>query len=124
MTVQSFDSFEDMMAEIEKAREAADSRIRSEQASLSPGDHFMIPEPDGTIIFGEVLDPVEYVDPEEVEDLRDFYTQNHMRGYRFSRCFSIYCPHGEMGDIHVAMVTPISAGVFEAARVTGWNLRA
>jgi len=42
------------------------------------------------------------------------------RGWRHGRCYSVIEPDGESGDTHVAVMTPITAGEFEAARAAGW----
>ena len=40
-------------------------------------------------VFGEVLEG---------------YQEAHLRHYRFCRCFSVACPEGEVGDVHVSTV--------------------
>ena len=60
----------------------------------------------------------------DVEVLDD-YTEPHLRHYRFCRYFSVACPEGEVGDVHVSTVLClISRAFFEAIRVAGWQMEA
>ena len=49
----------------------------------------------------------------------------YLRHYRFCRCFSVACPEGEVGDVHVsAVLCLVSRAFFEAMRREGWQMEA
>lgn len=117
--ILSFDSTEDVLAHIRREQEAADKAVQPWQAAMKPGDHFvrLIPEAEGIIaVYGEVVEP-EF----EPEDGPNFYNQPHMKNIRFTRCFSVMCPGGELGDTHVAtMGHKLSQVQFNLAAKMGW----
>ena len=117
MEIQFFDSVEEMFDEIHQAREAADARVKPWQAAIKLGDHFVRVEALGgdlLTIYGEVI---ESPYPED----REVFAQPHMKHYRLTRCFSVACPEGEIGDVHVSSVQLlIDKETFELARLTGW----
>ncbi|MFC1712834.1 hypothetical protein ACFL6S_04145 [Candidatus Poribacteria bacterium] len=88
--ITSFDSVEEMMGAIDEARKSADAQVKPHQAALKIGDHFLQITEMGFWIWGEVL---------------ECYEEDRMKHYRFCNCFSNVCPHGEMGDVHVSVVT-------------------
>jgi hypothetical protein len=107
MKVEFFDSMEQAAARLEQAMQAADARVRPWQAALAVGDCFIA---DGgeedLLVFGEVLEG---------------YTEARLRHYRFCRCYSVACPEGELGDVHVSTVLcRISREFFEQMRAGGW----
>lgn len=110
---QDFDSFEEIMEEIRRRTEAADSRVEPWQAEIKPGDFFL--EQHGEItIYGEVIES-------PYEEDREMYRKPHMKHFRLTRCFSVACPEGEMGDKHVsAIMMLLSKDQFEQARKMGW----
>lgn len=75
--------------------------------------------PDLTI-WGEVI-PLEQIESTEqrasVVRLKDGYG----RGWRYSRCYSVNEPAGELGAWHVAKLTPVTRTVFGRARRRGWR---
>jgi hypothetical protein len=98
--ITSFDSVKDMMEAIEEARKFADEQVKPHQTALKVGDHFLQITEMGFWIWGEVL---------------ECYGQDHLKHYRYCNCFSTVCPHGEMGDVHVSVITgTISKEVFDA----------
>jgi len=98
--VTFFDSVEDMMQAVDSARIAADEQVKPHQAELKVGDKFLQITEMGFWIYGQVL---------------ECYDEDRMKHYRFCNCFSNVCPHGEMGDVHVSVVTgKISDEVFTA----------
>ena len=108
MEVEFFDTMEEAMEHLEEARKAADARVQPRQAAVKPGDCFINEGPDDPVIFGEVLEG---------------YDEERLQHYRFCRCFSVACPEGELGDVHVStIVRVISREVFEEARGKGWVL--
>jgi len=98
-----------------KAREEANKQVTVEQAEIKPGD-FCIRHAQGFTIYCEILDPLtsilqgrqlEELDEEEraeCEYLQASYQEENMRHYRFVRAYSIACPKGELGDIHISTV--------------------
>jgi hypothetical protein len=132
MTIRSFDSAEEMIAEMEKSREAADARVDPKQEAIKVGDCFMrwAPEAD-LVIYGEVLDPLEwYRDKDldanegelraEMEFEKATRAAPHMKHFRHTRCYSPVVEEGEFGDVHVATMMPIPREVFETAKTAGW----
>jgi len=56
-------------------------------------------------------------------EAREGYREKHLQHYRFCRCYSVACPEGELGDVHVSTILcRISRGLFERVRKQGWRL--
>lgn len=109
MGVESFDDLDEFFERMEKRMEEADARFQSWQAAIKPGDYFVRYNPLGFNIYGEILNE---------EEPRD----KHLRHYRFCKGYSVACPDGEMGDIHVSQIEAlISQETFEAMRKRGWR---
>ena len=89
MHIQFFDSFEEMMEAEKQAKEAADSRTLDWQKQLKPGDCFVKPTEYGFNVYGVVL--------------RE-YKEDYLQNYRYCNCYSIACPDGERGDVHLSTV--------------------
>jgi hypothetical protein len=111
MDVEFFGSLEEAQARLREAMEAADARVRPWQAAVKAGDCFIADGgEEGLLVFGEVLEG---------------YQEAHLRHYRFCRCFSVACPEGEVGDVHVSTVLClIGRELFEAMRQEGWRTEA
>ena len=106
MEVEFFATHEEAMARLEEARKAADARVKPWQAALKPGDRFINLAED-LVIFGEVLET---------------YEEPRLKHYRFCRCFSVACPEGELGDVHVSTIAAVvSRAFFEGMREKGWE---
>ena len=104
--VEAFATHEEAMARLEEARKAADARVKPWQAALKPGERFLYLA-EGLVIFGEVLET---------------YKEERLKHYRFCRCYSVACPEGELGDVHVStLVALVSRAFFEAMREQGWE---
>jgi hypothetical protein len=113
MEFEAFDSFEAMMDAIDKARIAADGRVKDWQSAIKTGDHFAQATEYGFFIFGEVLDGGD----------EEFYTTPEGKNYRFCKAYSMACPEGECGDVHVSVITAIiTKALFEIIRDKGWNI--
>lgn len=119
--ITEYDSLEEMFQAIAAAEKEASAKVTDEQrAAFQVGDLFFR-FAQGVAIYGEIVDPTLHAeDEEEVEDLRETYNQVHMRNYRFTRCFSVMCPEGELGDTHLSTMHKISQRQFEMARGMGW----
>jgi hypothetical protein len=115
MSIRPFNTIEDLFAFEREAQSQANSRIQPFQSALKEGDCFCYLSAErqpNVIIWGEVL-------PLDPEDIADGYEQDP--NYRFTRCHSIACPEGELGDIHVSVVhAVVSRTIFEKARAAGW----
>ena len=108
MEVEFFDSHEAAAKRLRQAMEAADARVAPWQAALRPGECILSIVEDGLVVFGEVLEG---------------YREPHLKHYRFCRCFSVACPAGELGDMHVSTVAcRISRPFFEQMRQAGWAM--
>ncbi len=107
--ITSFDSVEEMMEAIEEARIAADEQVKDFQKAIKTGDHFLQLTEYGFWIYGEVLEE---------------YKEERMKHYRFCKCYSEVCPAGELGDVHVSVISgQISKEAFTAIvnRLQGAN---
>jgi len=111
MEVEFFDSLEEAQARLHQAMEAADARVRPWQAAVKIGDCFIADGgEEGLPVFGEVLEA---------------YAEPHLRHYRLCRCYSVACPEGEVGDVHVSTILcRVSRAFFEAMRQAGWRMEA
>lgn len=116
--ITAFEDVEDLLDHLNHQRDVADSHVEAWQAALKPGDFFvrLIPESEGIVaVYGEVLDPEAESDPESI------YNEPHMKHIRFTQCFSMLCPSGELGDTHVAsMGRKLSKTQFNLAAEMGW----
>jgi len=111
MEVEFFDTLEEAQARLREAMEAADGKVKPWQAAIGPGDCFVADSgEEDLLVFGEVLEG---------------YTEPHLQHYRFCRCYSVACPEGELGDVHVSTVLClVSRAFFEAMRQAGWQMEA
>jgi hypothetical protein len=108
MGIRFYKSFEEMIEAERSARKAAAVRTADWQRRIGKGHMFASISPYGFPIFGEVLDDYRNESPE-------------MQYYRFCDCYSIACPEGERGDVHIstidALVTKNAVNTF---RKMGW----
>lgn len=110
-----YDSFEEMMQAIEKARISADAQVKPTQEKIKPGQFFINMRHGSELpIFGEVLETEE-----------EIFKEPHMKNYRFTKAFSKACPEGEMGDTHVSEIAAIiDPMLFEFYQNNQWDLPA
>jgi len=98
-----------MMEGMRKDMEAADQNVKPWQAAIKPGEYFQRYNQLGFTIYGEIL---------QEEEKRP----NHLKHYRLCRAYSVACPQGEMGDIHVSTIDALlSRELFDTARQRGWR---
>ena len=90
--MEFFDSVEEMFEAERKAQEAANARTQEWQKQIKVGDCFRESTPYGFDIYGEVLEG---------------YEEEHLQNYRFCYCFSVACPEGEKGDVHVSVISEV-----------------
>ena len=101
-------SLDDFFEQERKAQEQANARVQPWQAQIQPGDYFKRWHNAGFNIYGQVLEDEEPRHPS-------------LQYYRLCRAYSLSCPKGEMGDIHVAQIANLlSEEQFREARDTGW----
>ena len=109
MTVEGFDSFEEMMDSMRRDQNAAETRVQSWQAAIQPGDYFRSPSGYGFSVYGEVLPEEEPREPDLIH-------------YRFCKCYSIACARGEIGDVHVSTIERLlTQDEFKAAEAREWQ---
>jgi len=126
--IRSFSSIDELFEAQAADQKVADSKVQPWQANLKPGS-FFLRIVDGVYIYGEVLDPAvptwEGASEEELEEIREsaeMYNEEHMKHFRFCRCFSKYCPEGEYGDVHVSTISLVlHADDFTAVRENNWS---
>ena len=106
MEVEFFSSTEEAIERLEEARKAANGRVKPWQAQVKQGQYFVVVCDEGLVIYGEVL-----------ED----YQEERLQHYRFCKCYSVACPQGELGDVHVSTITRVITKVeFDEAHQSGW----
>lgn len=109
MAIHTFDNIEDFFDEERKQRETADASVKDWQRAIKPGDYFRQRHEVGINIYGEVLEDDEPRGP-------------GLENYRFCRAYSLACPEGELGDIHVSQIEEIlTRAKFEVAKARGWR---
>ncbi len=109
MEYTSFDSLDDLFSEMERQRTIADAQVQPFQAAAAPGDFYRQDTDYGFSIYGEILKEPE-PRPEQ------------LKHYRFVQAYSVACPRGEMGDVHVSQINEvISPAVFQVAKEMGWS---
>jgi hypothetical protein len=125
--IKTFGSFEEMLEDLHKNREAADARVGPEALQYKPGGYYLrYIETMRVFVYGEIYDPVEEdrklgASEEELDYLRKVYEQEHMKHYRATKSYSVMCEEGEHGDVHVStMLMPLTEEEFERARGLGW----
>jgi hypothetical protein len=94
MEFESYDSLDAMYKAMEEQRMLADSFVKPFQKAASPGDYYTQATDYGFTIYGEILQDPEPRPPKLVN-------------YRFVEAYSVACPDGERGDIHVSSIDRI-----------------
>ena len=115
-----FDDIGDFLKEEQRAQDEAALRIPPWAATIKVGD-FVTREHKSRShtfrIWSEVLPMTE--EDEEGNEIEGSY-EGH--AYRFTRSFSVICPDGELGDVHLSVIERIvTRDEFEAARARGWK---
>jgi len=108
MTVEPFDDLDDLFEKMSANMDAADTRVKPWQAHLKPGDYFVRWSFLGFSIYGEIL---------HEDEPRD----KGLEHYRLCRAYSVACPQGDVGDVHVSTIDALlSKRTFEDAKTRGW----
>lgn len=109
MGVYSFDDVDGLFKEMRKDMDAADINAKPWQLKIKAGGYFVRWSELGFNIYGEIL-----VEGEP--------RQKELQLYRLCRGYSVACPQGEMGDIHVSTIERLlTKAEFEEARKKGWR---
>ena len=96
------------MKRLAEAMKADDAWALPWQTRVNPGDCFMSDSGEGFPVFGEVLES---------------YREKRLQHYRFCRCYSVVCPEGELGDVHVSTILClVSRALFERLKEVGGEL--
>ena len=102
MPVYGFGDFDELMKQLQDYMDAPDAQAKPWQTQIKPGDYVVRRGP-GFWIYSEMLEDSER-------------RPEGMARYRFTRSYSVACPDGELGDIHVSTTEPIlSKEQFETA---------
>jgi hypothetical protein len=111
--IDNLDTFFESLAE---NQQRADAQVEPWQSEMKDGDHFVhIVDMDGPVAIYGVIEDSKYE-----EDL-ELYNEPHMKNYRMCRCWSILCPEGELGSIHVATIQKkLSPSQFNLASQSDW----
>jgi hypothetical protein len=98
-----------MFSAMEMYRQRADQCMQPFQEAASVGGHYLQRSAYGFDIYGKILE-----DPEP--------RPNHLRNYRFVEAYSVACPEGELGDMHVSQIDRlITSAEFLAAKEQHWS---
>jgi hypothetical protein len=109
MQSEANDDVEDIFRQMRSDMDAADARVQPWQAEIRAGDYFVKDSLLGFPIYGQILEEHER-------------RPSHLKHYRLCRAYSMACPQGEMGDIHVSSIEAlISQEKFSEAREKGWR---
>lgn len=134
VTIKPFSSIDEAFEDIRSELESADSRV-SERQQATIGDCFIrVAMEEDLIIYGEVLDPAipasdisRYNQEErdsvlaEIREDAKIYNEPHMKQMRWTRCFSVACEDGELGDTHCSTMHKfIKRGTFDQAKMRKW----
>jgi len=81
-----------MLEGLSQAMQAADERVQEWQKAIKKGDYFWQETEYEFSIYGEVLE-------------NDY--EGELQHYRFCKCYSSACPEGEIGDVHLSVISGI-----------------
>jgi hypothetical protein len=93
VNITFYDTTEEMLDSLTDAMETADDNTKEWQKAIKKGDYYMQETEYGFNIYGKVL--------------KNAYRQKSLRNYRFVKAYSEACPDGEMGDVHVSVISGI-----------------
>ena len=102
MSVQFFDSPEEMFEALEESIKVADANTEDWQQDFEAGDCFLQATNLGFHIYAEIIKT---------------YPEGRLKNYYFCKAYSVACPDGEMGDIHACSITSrIDREIFEVIK--------
>lgn len=124
ISIQGFDSMEEMLAYQAEQEAVAISESLDEQWRITWGS-YVFRQIEGLSIWGHIMTPAEILgehpDEEAIAELEQLQDA-HARGYRYGKYYSTVEPAGEYGSAHVVSLWPIGQQAFERARLVGWEL--
>jgi len=134
ISIQGFDSLEEMLAyQADKEQEALRNTL-PEQSRITWGS-YVFRMVDELAIFGQIMTPAEYMndnikpdwEPDEaqmaeIEAEMAGLQRSHVHGYRYGKWFSVVEPTGEYGSAHVVALWEITREDFEAAERNEWQI--
>ena len=114
MEIKTYNSFDEMMEAERKAREAADARVQPWQLKSKAGEILVSDPGYGFAIFHEILDNEKLVsegfkkygddfEEEGISTLDTYCFSPKPCNYRFCNNYSVVCPYGELGDMHLSI---------------------
>lgn len=107
--VYPFDDLDDMFDQMRNNMDEADRDVKPWQEKVKAGDYFARWSELGFHVYGEILQ-------------EDEPREKGLEHYRLCRGYSMACPQGEIGDIHVSAIDElISKEQFESAKERGWR---
>lgn len=130
--VETFSSFEDMVAFMGANIKKAMERATDEQKAITYGNYWMrlfSSYGDTFPIFG-YIQTLEQMDAEcarlggtktECAEERKATEEDHANGMRFGRAYSVVVPEGELGSTHIVDMTPITEEQFKEAQKYNWS---
>lgn len=101
--VTGFNSFDEMTEYMAERQRKAKEAISPVQAAMQAGDHYLVDSGLGFFIFGEIRE------------------RPQANGFCFCMGYSVACPEGELGDVHLSSMVPIEPDEFEAVEARGWT---
>lgn len=145
MEIRSYDSIDDMFADLNSDQKRANDGLNDAQRELRDDfehERYWIKNSGyGFLIFGVAWSQNDHRDavaaslPDglvdlDSEDLAEClwemagHPENRMAGYLAGRAFSEVCPTGELGDTHVSTCMSITREAFEEGREAAWRIDA
>jgi hypothetical protein len=139
--MKTYGTMSELVKDLKRAMESADLAVTPEQESIKAGMYAIRFTTEGYIVWSEIIDHMAHWKEklgvmnahdafrkggEEMEDEYKYeanlYLEPHMKHYRFSRTYSVLCPDGELGDVHVSTLTRVPSSIFEAAKTLKWRV--
>lgn len=128
ITFQGFDSIEEMFASIRAGVARAKAAATPEQHAIKDGYYFRVAH--DILIYGEIWTLEQVIareielgaDEDEAASTRMMFTESYADGFRMTRSYSVVESEGELGDVHVLNMTPITEAEFQHAKANGWSV--
>lgn len=127
-----FNSLEEILAyQAEKEAEVQAMPLLPEQEAITWGDYAVQvvgDEQESLMIYGHIYTEDEYVrlgieaggnSDEMAYELAHLH-ETYARGYRYGEWYSTAAPKGDLGDVHISAMWPISKSIYLAAQAEGW----
>ena len=132
MEFRSYDSADEMMADMTRMEDIANQGLTPAQLEVARGDYWISYHPNIDLwIFGQSMTREQAyagsiaagASPEEAEYEQKDLDEAYERGYIFGRAHSVACPDGELGDTHRAsMLGKLSEIEFRLAQDRLWDI--